>query len=143
MTDNLLENNEFVLKVNDKDAIKEITLRKYSFAVQLKLMKSGLINRLIDVQKQLGTKKTVNPENIDFVKFGELLETSSKIIYEMLPKDIQLSKTVDDLLETMVDGEPMRFIQWIFEQFGRTNSFLAPENPKEDTQPESNPLSAN
>jgi len=136
MTDNLLENNEFVLKVNDKDAIKEITLRKYSFSVQLKLMKSGLINRLIDIQKQMGSDKVTNPENIDFVKFGELLELSSKIIYEMLPKDIQLTKTNDDLLDSMVDGEPMRFIQWIFEQFGRTNSFLAQGSPKEASLPE-------
>lgn len=130
MADNLLDGNEFNLKVNDKETVKEITLRKFSFSIQLELMKSGLINKLIDLQKQLGKEKQVNPENVDFVKFGELLELSSKIIYKMLPKDIQISKTNEDLLDTMVDGEPIRFIQWIFEQFGRANSFLAPESPK-------------
>lgn len=131
MVENMLEDNQFNLKVKSGSEIKEISLRKYSFSIQIKLMKSGLINKLMEIQKQMGKAEETKPENMDFVKFGEFLETTSNIIYQMLPKDIQLSKTVEEITDLMVDGEPMRFVQWLFKQFGKNNSFLAQENPPE------------
>jgi len=136
MAENLLDDNLFILKVKNKEQIKEIALKKYSFSIQLKLMKSGLLNKLTTVNKQFSSKKEIDVANIDWIVLGELLETSTKVIYEMLPDDIKLTKTVEDLLDTMIEGEPIRFMNWIFAQFGKTNHFLAQENPKEVASPQ-------
>ena len=133
---NLLEDNVFILKVTNKDKQKDIQLRKYSFSIQIKLMKSGLINKLTDIQKQLNTGKDFDPSSVNWVIFGELLETAAKVIYEMFPDDLKITKTPEDIMDTMVDGEAMRFINWIFEQFSKNNAFLAQENLKEEATPQ-------
>jgi hypothetical protein len=129
MTDNLFTDNDFLVNVKSGEEIKEIKLSRYSFSIQIKLMKSGLINKLLDFQKKLNIEgKEVNAEDIDFIVFGEMLETSVDIMFEMLPENIQLSKTKKEFSDKLVDGEPMRFIQWIFTQFSRASNFLGQEN---------------
>jgi hypothetical protein len=131
--ENLLNDNEFLVKVkvikDDKEEVKEIKLRPYSFAIQSKVMESGLLNNLTALRSEINIDQN-NPENTDFVKLGKVARLAAELIYEMLPKEILLTKTLSEFMEDIVESEPMRFIPWLMGRFERTNSFLAPA-PKE------------
>lgn len=133
--DILFENNDFLLKVKiqkeGKEVTKEVKLRPYSFSVQLKLMESGLINELMQVQKKFNTGKEVKPEDIDFTQMGKLLRLAIQIIHEMLPREIKITKSIEELTDEVLEGEPLRFTTWLMSQFGRTNAFLAQAPQKE------------
>ena len=128
-TDNLLNDNVFKCKVkvtkDGKESIKEVDLKPYSFAIQLKLMESGLINELLQVQKSLGEHPEENPEQIDFTKMGKMIRVSITIMHEMLPKEIKLTKDLDEFMEEINEEEPLRFVNWLMGHFGKQNVFLA------------------
>lgn len=128
--DNLLSDNIFSVKVKiqneDSVTTKEVQLKPYSFSVQLKLMESGLINELLQIQKEFNTEKEVNPEQVDFTKMGKMIRIAVEIIHNMLPKEIHITKNLDDFMEEIEESEPLRFINWLMTQFSKTNVFLAP-----------------
>lgn len=123
-TDNFLDGNVFKLRLKTD---KEIELRPYSFSIQIKLMKSGMLNKLAGIQKTFQVSQ-IDMENVDFIKIGELMELSLDIIYEMLPKGIQLKTEKEKLIDDVDEAEPMRFINWIVGQYGKNNAFLGQEN---------------
>ena len=128
--DNFLNDNIFKCKVNviqaDKTTtIKEVDLKPYSFAIQLKLMESGLINELLSVQKTMGDDPEKNPDQIDFTKMGKMIRVSINIMYEMLPKEIKLTKDIEEFMEEISEEEPLRFVNWLMGHFGKQNVFLA------------------
>lgn len=121
---NLFVDNIFSVKVKSKEGFKEIELRPYSFSIQLKLMESGLLNELVDLSKSVNADKELDTNKIDFKKFGGLLRVAINVMHEMLPTESRLVNNLEKFTDNIADGEPMRFVNWIMEQFKKSNDFL-------------------
>jgi len=143
---NMLADAEFKLNLGGK----EVTLKPYSFAVQIDLMESGLINEFMTVNKELVDKHKLNPsksieeiakemsDTFNFQRYGKMLRTAGKIMYKMLPREQYISMTEETLLEKIAQKDTERFLTWISAQFSRSANFLT-EAPKEGAVPEQKP----
>lgn len=133
----LFENSQFTLKTSKGD----VFLRKYSLSIEIKLLKSGVLNKLMSAVKEFGLidekgviqknkikdfeKQMTEMAGMDFINIGELLEVSIDIIWEMVSENIRLKTNKEDFLDTIKQGEVFKFLGWIMHEFATKSSFFA------------------
>lgn len=134
---NYLEEKNFVLKTKAGD----IKLNPYSFSVKIKLMKSGIMDKMLGYYNSINEsgvnldKKVKEKDQkklvaaTDFIKYGELLESLVDAVWIMAPKDVELQGK-DKLINNVIESEIYNFMSWLIAQLKDEQDFLAPGGRK-------------
>jgi len=135
---NYLEKDVFKLKTT----LGEFDLEPYSFAIKIKIMKQGIMDKMLsyykninqsginlkDIATQKDTMKQKDQDKLlqtmDFSKYGDLLESLIDAIWLMVPKNIELQGR-DKLINSLIESEVYNFMNWLVEQIGKEQNFLA------------------